>query len=302
MSVPRVLVRAALTGVKGVQLSARQSHHLRVVLRRPPDSPVLVFNDVDGEWAGRLHMAGSTAARVQLDHRVRNGLPPGPPWARGPLLVTAPLDSREAQRFLVEKAVELGVGGIVSLICERAQRNAPSSSSSSSSSPFLYEAGAQGLGAADSEHPFARLQAWSIGAAEQCGRLDAPPILSPALTLAQLLVQWQERRGSLPPHRLLLACDEGVRSEGARLHTALAAWQGSPEGAPGVESAVGILVGPEGGWSPAEAAALAAAAAGRKLVLKRVSLGPRVLRAETAALAALTEASLARDGVQRRMT
>ena len=66
-------------------------------------------------------------------------------------------------------------------------------------------------------------------------------------------------------------CDE-VR-EAEPVHTALAKANPGPWA---------ILIGPEGGFSPAERARLAAAP-----FVRRVALGPRILRAETAALAAL---------------
>lgn len=106
----------------------------------------------------------------------------------------------------------------------------------------------------------ARLRAHAVEAAEQCGALAVPEVLPPA-PLAARLADW-------PAGRALLFCDE--TGAGAPLARA----------APPPPAA--ILVGPEGGFAPGEAAALRA----RPGVIP-VALGPRILRAETAAVAAL---------------
>ena len=108
-----------------------------------------------------------------------------------------------------------------------------------------------------------RLRTIAIEAAEQCGRLDIP-VIAEAAALPDILADW-------PQGRRLIHCDES--GAGPPMTEALAA-----AGAPAA-----ILIGPEGGFSPDERAALAAAT-----FATPVSLGPRILRAETAALAALT--------------
>ena len=101
-----------------------------------------------------------------------------------------------------------------------------------------------------------RLAAIAIEAAEQCGRTRLPLLLDP-LPLARLLAQpgtllFADETGGVP---LLTACKPGPTT---------------------------ILIGPEGGFTPEERdAVLAAGATG-------IGLGPRILRAETAALAAAT--------------
>jgi 16S rRNA (uracil1498-N3)-methyltransferase len=114
--------------------------------------------------------------------------------------------------------------------------------------------------------------------AEQCGRRDLPDI-APIVTLAGFL---QEHPSGMP----LLACHAG---EGARPLTAVCSGLGHPP-------AITLLVGGEGGLSPGEVEALRSR--GARLAL----LGPRLLRAETAALAALAilQASLGDLAVPRR--
>lgn len=109
-----------------------------------------------------------------------------------------------------------------------------------------------------------RLQANAVEAAEQCGATHVP-VVAELTRLGRLLDEW-------PEERRLMFCDEAA----AGLATRLAAQSGPP--APWA-----ILIGPEGGFSPAERDRLENHAAAT-----RVSLGPRILRAETAAVAALT--------------
>lgn len=107
-----------------------------------------------------------------------------------------------------------------------------------------------------------RMLANAVEAAEQCGATAVPEV-APLAKLGALLDRW-------PAERQLMFCDEARAGAASRLAGA--------EGGPWA-----ILVGPEGGFSEAERARLA-----RLEVARPVSLGPRILRAETAALAALT--------------
>lgn len=105
-----------------------------------------------------------------------------------------------------------------------------------------------------------RLRAIMIEAAEQCAR-TALPELTELVPLAKLLRDW-------PDTRSLFHADE------AGGEPALPAFAGA--GAPAA-----ILIGPEGGFDDAERAAIAALPQARA-----ITLGPRILRAETAALSA----------------
>jgi 16S rRNA (uracil1498-N3)-methyltransferase len=111
-----------------------------------------------------------------------------------------------------------------------------------------------------------RLRAIATEAAEQTGRLDVPVIAEPT-RLADVLRDWQ-------PDRRLMFCDEA----GDALPAAQALAREAPSSAPWA-----VLIGPEGGFSPAERASARAVTGSLP-----VSLGPRILRADTAAIAALT--------------
>ncbi|MBA2587569.1 MAG: 16S rRNA (uracil(1498)-N(3))-methyltransferase [Alphaproteobacteria bacterium] len=108
-----------------------------------------------------------------------------------------------------------------------------------------------------------RMAANAVEAAEQSGRLDVPEIRA-GISFDKLLAFW-------PTERRLLFCDEGGNAKA--MTEAARESRGGP---------TGILTGPEGGFDPAERAALRALP-----FVMPVSLGSRILRADTAALAAL---------------
>lgn len=112
-----------------------------------------------------------------------------------------------------------------------------------------------------------RLDAIAIEAAEQTGRTDVPMIDAP-VKLADLLDSWE---AGMDSGRRLMFCDEtgGAPVTGAVAEAGAGPWA--------------ILIGPEGGFSPDERERLRALP-----FTTAVSLGPRILRADTAAVAALT--------------
>ena len=108
-----------------------------------------------------------------------------------------------------------------------------------------------------------RLRANAVEAAEQTERLSVPVLHEPE-PLARLVARW-------PAQRRLLLCDESGTAP-----PIAESLRGAPRGG------WAVLTGPEGGFTQTELDAL------RKLpFVCAVSLGPRVLRADTAALAAL---------------
>jgi 16S rRNA (uracil1498-N3)-methyltransferase len=147
--------------------------------------------------------------------------------------------------YMVQKAVELGVSRLVPVFTAYSQ-----------------------VARVNRE----RMRANAIEAAEQCGILSLPEVAQP-VRLDKFLAAWV-------PERLMVFADEEApaRDPVAALGEARS----------GGDALVGpipitVLVGPEGGFSPAERAALT------KLPnLVRLSLGPRILRADTAAVAVLT--------------
>lgn len=113
-----------------------------------------------------------------------------------------------------------------------------------------------------------RLRANAIEAAEQCERLNVPTSDEP-IKLEKLLANW-------PADRRIMFCDEDLSGDSA--HDALA--KAASKSAPGKWA---ILIGPEGGFDDDE----------RRMIRAHenttvVALGPRVLRADTAAMAAIS--------------
>lgn len=112
-----------------------------------------------------------------------------------------------------------------------------------------------------------RLQAHAVEAAEQCGGTFVPPVAD-LVALPRLLAGWD-------PARRILWADEALA--GAQAESPVQLLSALPRGP------WAILIGPEGGWSEAERQRL-----GGLDFVQRISLGPRVLRADSAAVAALT--------------
>jgi 16S rRNA (uracil1498-N3)-methyltransferase len=109
-----------------------------------------------------------------------------------------------------------------------------------------------------------RMRANAIEAAEQCGILSLPALAEPVRLDAALV--------ALEPGRLLVFCDED-----AEVADPVAALSAAPRCQP-----LAVLIGPEGGFADDERAMLL-----RRPNVVRLALGPRMLRADTAAVAAL---------------
>jgi 16S rRNA (uracil1498-N3)-methyltransferase len=172
------------------------------------------------------------------------------PQAMGPDLdLVIAMVKRAPLETIVEKAVELGVRRIRLAVTRRAQ----------------------------SDHTnVSRLAAIAVEAAEQTGRTEVPQIVAPE-KLERLLDVWE-------PGRRLMFCDEAGDDPQApwggphgRARPALEALKAAGDGP------WAVLIGPEGGFAPEERERLR----GLDYVVP-VSLGPRILRADTAAISALT--------------
>jgi 16S rRNA (uracil1498-N3)-methyltransferase len=209
-------------------LTEAQANYLFNVMRLTVGARVSVFNGRDGEWLAEVAEAGKRRGLLVALEQTRDQQAAPDLW-----LVFAPIKKARLD-FLVEKAVELGVGRLVPVQtrftnAERIRQD--------------------------------RLQAHAIEAAEQCEVLCVPPVddLQP---LDRLLATWD-------PGRRLFWGDE----RGQDLPVGFPSGEGGP---------AAILIGPEGGFSPEEKTRL------RGLdFVHSISLGPRILRAETAALAAI---------------
>ncbi len=240
----RLFVPDVLAAGAAVSLSPEQAHHLVSVMRLAVGADVHLFNGRDGEWRATLTHAAKRSARLLVAAQTRpQRLPPD-------LDLIVALVKRPRLETIVEKAAELG-----------ARRVRLATTRRTNSSHTRVD----------------RLQAIAVEAAEQTGRLDVPQVLE-AEPLERLLDSWG------PPRRLMF-CDEAGDDPQAR-------WGGEAGRAgPAVQTLAGwprpapwaVLIGPEGGFDPAERERL------RSLpFVTAVTLGPRILRADTAAICALT--------------
>jgi 16S rRNA (uracil1498-N3)-methyltransferase len=229
-----------------------QARYLTLVMRRGVGDDLLLFNGRDGEWRARIAEAGKKGCTLAVQAMTR-------PFVPTPdLELAVALVKRARLETIVEKATELGCRRVQLLVTRRTNAERTN---------------------------VARLQAIAVEASEQTGRLDVPEIVAP-VALEKLLDRWD-------PGRSMVFCDEAGDDPGAE-------W-GGPAGkaasalqvlgskgfaaADGVQQNHGatVLIGPEGGFAPEERARL------RSLpFVAAVGLGPRILRADTAAIAALT--------------
>lgn len=110
-----------------------------------------------------------------------------------------------------------------------------------------------------------RMRANVVEAAEQCGILSIATVAEP--------VPLERYLSHRPQDRLLIFCDEA-----AEIQDPVESLQGVREAIKGID----VLIGPEGGFAEEERALLL-----RQPNILRLALGPRIMRADTAAVAAL---------------
>jgi 16S rRNA (uracil1498-N3)-methyltransferase len=246
---PRLFVAPTLRSGAAVPLDAAQGHYLTGVLRLQAGDGVLVFNGRDGEWQGRLAGTGKRAA-LGIDHQVRPQSRPGDLHYLFSPLKRARLD------YMVQKAVEMGVSRLQPVMTRRTQAERVN---------------------------LDRMHANAVEAAEQCGILGIPEIMAP--------VALDRAVAALEPERHLVFCDEDA--PGADPVAALVRDLEDGSSGPGSSGrgrlqggsagvALAVLIGPEGGFDEEERALL-----GQRPRTSRIALGPRILRADTAAVAAL---------------
>jgi 16S rRNA (uracil1498-N3)-methyltransferase len=229
----RLFLRAPLAEGVRVALDRAQSNYLVNVLRLRAGAEVRVFNGRGGEWQANLVEEGRRSFRLDVVELVRPQMPPADLDFLFVPVKQARLD------YMVEKAVEMGVGRLRPVLSQHSQVTRVNND---------------------------RMEAHAIEAAEQCGVLSVPDI-SALQPLANVIDSWPEDDQG----RRLVFCDEG--HEVADPVSILSSLGPSP---------LAVLVGPEGGFSEGERQLLRA-----QSFVTPVPLGPRILRADTAAVAAL---------------
>ncbi|MFY8105720.1 MAG: 16S rRNA (uracil(1498)-N(3))-methyltransferase [Elstera sp.] len=251
----RLFVQADLSPGESLTLDEAQTHYLRAVLRLGPGDKLALINGRDGEALAVVEKLDKRSGLARIEKLTRPFAPEPDLW-----LCFAPI-KRARLDMMVEKATELGASRLIPTLTRRTN-----------------------AGRVTTE----RLRAIAQEATEQCERLTLPEVAEP-IPLTKLLADW-------PQDRMLLMADEAGDAPDA-----LSALAGLPSG-----TKLAVLIGPEGGFDPNEREALKALAIrgeprhgegevngvslsdsdGSGFVL-RVSLGPRILRADTAAMALL---------------
>ncbi|MFN7114416.1 MAG: 16S rRNA (uracil(1498)-N(3))-methyltransferase [Alphaproteobacteria bacterium] len=214
------------------ELSERQAHYLRNVMRCEAGESLRVFDGTSGEWLAEIKEISKKKTLISFVKQIREQV-------NSPdIYVLASPVKKEAFDFMIEKASELGAKAFQPIACARTVIQRINED---------------------------RLQALAVESAEQCERLDVMRIL-PLKTLKDVL-------DSMPLDKKLIFCIE--RAQAPMILPRLS------DGT--VRLPLGLLIGPEGGFTPEEADMVSAMPQAVP-----VSLGPRILRAETALAAALS--------------
>ena len=251
---PRFHCPVPLTPGEEIALPPGAARHVQVLRMQPGDAITLFHGSIDGP-GGEFEATVTRMGRSEVLARIGTHHAVEREAARAVHLL-AGITANERMDWLVEKATELGVASITPLMAERSVLK---------------------LKGERADRKIAHWQAVAVAACEQCGR-NRVPVVHPAIDLAG----WLRSPGQGPsspenqdrPQRLLLSLRPGT--------VPLREATGSGD----AQRPVLFLSGPEGGLSPAE----------EDLALQHgfapVTLGPRVLRAETAPLAALAALTL----------
>lgn len=240
MPCSRIFIADELSINQSYRLSVQASNHLLRVLRLKQNAELIVFNGKGGQYLARI--CGIHGKNRQKDRIAEVELIEFSSCnVESPLetLLVQGLSRGDRMDYSIQKSVELGVSGILPVVCERSQFS---------------------LNAEQQQKRERHWQQIAISACEQCGRNRIPEIM-PVLSLQQ----WLDV--SATSMRFVLTTDIAI---GTTVHSL-------PE-----QKSVAVIIGPEGGLSRNEIK--------RALTVgcNPLNLGPRILRTETACVAALT--------------
>lgn len=245
------------------KLCAEETRHLRNVLRLKSGDEIFLFDGAGKEFQGQVQTVARDSTEVSVSQQVDAAQP------ESDLNLTLAVALLKGEKFdlVIQKATELGVTRIIPVITARADVRIKSED--------------------DAERKRTRWQRIVLEATKQCGRAHLMKIETPAMFSD--LVRRGETDSSVA--RVDASEDAGApvkaalpgsvvrmmfaERQGASLAEALADDKNGPR-------TVTALVGPEGGWADDEIEQ--ARHAGWKIV----TLGGRILRAETAAIAIAT--------------
>ena len=243
-----------LTHGQSLALPATAARHVQV-LRLQPGQTITLFNGQGGEYSATVTHMGRSDVHVQVG--AHEAMEREAPTA---VQLVVGMPANERMDWLVEKATELGVQRITPVMTERSVVR---------------------LQGERAEKKQAHWQAIAISACEQCGRNRVPRIDVPVPWSHGLSALQQTHASTSTP----TFC--AVMSLQGDTQALSLAWRANSLGMANAPAPVVLLTGPEGGLSDAEDAAA------RQAGFVPVNLGERVLRAETAALAALAYLTMA---------
>jgi 16S rRNA (uracil1498-N3)-methyltransferase len=250
----RVYLDAPLAPGARVTLAGNAASHVTRVLRLRVGEDLTLFNGRGGEYAGAIAAAHAGEVTVTVgEHR--------PIERESPLALTLAQGVSRGERMdlVVQKATELGAVRLAPLLTERSVVR---------------------LDARQAERKRNHWHAIAVGACEQSGRNRVPEVLAP-LALREFLRAAPATAAAAAPAGAP-AAPPAAGPQTAPLRLLLSPAGERPIAAlQGPLRTVTVLIGPEGGLEEAEQAAAVAAG------FVPVRLGPRILRTETAAIAAI---------------
>jgi len=232
-----------------VTLSTHETHHLIHVLRMTPGDEAFVFDGCGREYRCSFRRVENNRAHLEIEDVLTDVVE-----SSLHLTLAQALAKGEKFDFIIQKATELGVSSIAPLITRYADVRL------------------------DDQQKTKRVERWrriSLEAMKQCGRRKLVEITTPR-TLREFIADSEppspgtDEATSPTPPALLLFSEKGGMPVANFLSEI-------PSHSP-----VSALIGPEGGWSVDELETL------NESGWKAVTLGPRVLRTETAAIVAIT--------------
>jgi 16S rRNA (uracil1498-N3)-methyltransferase len=223
-----------------VTLSPEASHHLATVLRMNPGEPLTLFNGDGNDYYATLTLSHKKNSQATI-HKTS----PNPTESSIHFHLIQGVCRGEKMDWIIQKAVELGVGSITPIITERTQGN-----------KSLKDAD---LLAKKNQH----YQQVIISACEQSGRARIPQ-LNPTLKFEEFLAS----QAKSPEESLIVLspdpAPQASQNSFKNIH---------------FSQKISFIVGPEGGLTEQEIHSAL------KIGYTALTLGPRVLRTETAALA-----------------
>ena len=249
-NLPRFYCPSALDTGAELSLPAGTARHVQV-LRLQPNDEITLFNGQGGEFkAVVMHMGRSeVSVRVGEHQAIEREL-------NIYVHLWSGITANERMDWLLEKATELGAATLLPITAERSVLK---------------------LKGERADKKLAHWQAIAVASSEQCGRNRVLQV-GQARTLEQALEQLSGAQAPSQAARWVLSLSPGTRL----LHEMIQTIRSTHDHDATRPTEIIVLSGPEGGLSPAEEAQAIAAG------FLPVSLGNRVLRAETAPVAVLS--------------